>query len=117
MNGTDIIVYIPDASTAYRNVSHVLAPILSTHALKEGVRISLFDDGIPKKVVAEGILISKDPKEKIINLPLGPDNWLVFLDEATCLNYIFSGIDEDGITIAQAINNFVAWPKVNVIEN
>ncbi|GAA0152563.1 hypothetical protein LIER_11013 [Lithospermum erythrorhizon] len=106
---------LPDACSTGRQVHHVLAPISPAHALnKDGVKVELFGDGIPKEVVAKGILVRKDPKEKVANMPLGPVHWKIFLEDAVCPSYILSGSGDMVFTVGQAINNFLPWPKANV---
>ncbi|GAA0176328.1 hypothetical protein LIER_29337 [Lithospermum erythrorhizon] len=79
----------------------------------DGVKVDLFGDGIPKDVVAKGILVSKDHKEKVTNVPLGPDHWKIFLEEVICPSYILSGSGDNAFTVEQAINSFLAWPSAN----
>ncbi|GAA0186190.1 hypothetical protein LIER_33478 [Lithospermum erythrorhizon] len=100
-----------DGETADLHVHHVLALILPAHALnKDGVKVELFDDGIPKEVVSKGILVSKDPKERVANMPLDPDHWKIFLEDVVCPSYILSRSGDMVFTVGQAINSFLAWP-------
>ncbi|GAA0167370.1 hypothetical protein LIER_22316 [Lithospermum erythrorhizon] len=69
---------------------------------------------MPKEVVAKGILVRNDPKEKVANMPLGPDHWKIFLKDAVCPSYILSGSGDMVLTVGQAINSFLAWLKANV---
>ncbi|GAA0166772.1 hypothetical protein LIER_21853 [Lithospermum erythrorhizon] len=111
---------VPDASSIGRQVRHVLAPIsptLNNLYCQDGVKVDLFGDGIPKDVVAKGILVSKDPKEKVANMPLGPDHWKVLLEEVVCPSYILSGSGDNAFTVGQAINIFLAWPEAEPAGN
>ncbi|GAA0186601.1 hypothetical protein LIER_33889 [Lithospermum erythrorhizon] len=104
----NIVSQVPDKSSTGREVRHVpISPALN----KDSVKVDLFGDGIPKDVVAKGILVSKDPKEKVADMPLGPDHWKVFLEEAVCPSYILSGSGDNAFTVGQAIISFLAWPS------
>ncbi|KAG9135338.1 hypothetical protein Leryth_015222 [Lithospermum erythrorhizon] len=108
-DGESLVIYVG-------NMVSQVPDACSTALNKDGVNVELFGDGMPKEVVAKGILVSKDPKEKVANMPLGPDHWKIFLEDAVCPSYILSGSGDMVFTVGQAINNFLAWPKANVID-
>ncbi|GAA0142510.1 hypothetical protein LIER_03393 [Lithospermum erythrorhizon] len=104
------------ASSTGRHTRSVLEPrILPNIVSLDGIKVNLFSFGIPKIVDAEGVLVSKDPEEKVDNVPLGPDDWKIFVATAVHPNYEFCREANKKVsTIGRVIGKYVAWPISNV---
>ncbi|GAA0158293.1 hypothetical protein LIER_15365 [Lithospermum erythrorhizon] len=108
-----------DASNTGRHTRTVLEPRISPNIVSlDGIKGNFFCFGIPKIVVAEGVLVSKDLEEKVDNVPFGPDDWKIFVATAVHPNYEFCREANKKVsTIGRVIGKYVAWPISNVMES
>ena len=76
--------------------------------------MQLYCVGTPKVVVAEGRLVSKNPKDTVNGLPLGTEFVKVLVERALRPNQELCLHVKNATTIGQAVRKFILWPKINV---
>ena len=76
--------------------------------------MQLYCVGTPKVVVAEGRLVSKNPKDTVNGLPLGTEFVKVLVEKALRPNQELCLHVKNATTIGQAVLKFILWPKINV---
>ncbi|KAG8369916.1 hypothetical protein BUALT_Bualt14G0063100 [Buddleja alternifolia] len=81
-----------------------------------GNDVILFCSEIPKEIVAEGMLLSMDPNEKIDEFALGHEYVKVVIKKAMKPDYFLIRPRRGISTIRQAVGKSVAWEYVNVME-
>ncbi|KAG8363709.1 hypothetical protein BUALT_Bualt19G0050600 [Buddleja alternifolia] len=79
-----------------------------------GSDVILFCSEIPKEIVAEGMLLSMDPNEKIDEFALGHEYVKVVIKKAMKPDYFLIRPHRGISTIRQAVGKSVAWEYVNV---
>ncbi|GAA0154920.1 hypothetical protein LIER_12764 [Lithospermum erythrorhizon] len=80
-----------------------------------GTSVYLYCMGILKATVDKGVLVSKDPEETVDNMPLGRDDWKVFVADVIYPNYEFRRLGfKKELKLGQMIGKSVACPKSNV---
>ncbi|KAG8375897.1 hypothetical protein BUALT_Bualt09G0006900 [Buddleja alternifolia] len=84
--------------------------------IKVGSDVILFCSEIPKEIVAEGMLLSMDPNEKIDEFALGHEYVKVVIEKAMKPDYFLIRPRRGISTIRQAVGKSVAWEYVNVME-
>ncbi|KAG8375899.1 hypothetical protein BUALT_Bualt09G0007100 [Buddleja alternifolia] len=79
-----------------------------------GSDVILFCSEIPKEIVAEGMLLSMDPNEKIDEFAIGHEYVKVVIKKAMKPDYFLIRPRRGISTIRQAVGKSVAWEYVNV---
>ncbi|KAL3846340.1 hypothetical protein ACJIZ3_003743 [Penstemon smallii] len=79
-----------------------------------GSNVLLFCSEVPKESVAEGVVLSMDPKEEIDDVVLGPGFIKVVIKRAIEPNYYLLRPRKGVNTVGQAVGKIVAWQIANV---
>ncbi|KAK4484199.1 hypothetical protein RD792_011421 [Penstemon davidsonii] len=96
------------------------APNFLTPHERVGSNVLLYCSELPKESVAEGVVLSMDPKEEIDNVVLGPGFVKVVIKRAIEPNYYLLRPRKGVNTVGQVVGKVVAWQidneKPNEIE-
>ncbi|KAG8365812.1 hypothetical protein BUALT_Bualt17G0010800 [Buddleja alternifolia] len=79
-----------------------------------GSNVILFCLEIPKEIVAEGVLLSMDPNEKIDEIALGHEFVKVVIRKAIQPAYFLMRPRRGVSTVREAVGKSVAWEYVNI---
>ncbi|PIN09753.1 hypothetical protein CDL12_17664 [Handroanthus impetiginosus] len=112
IDGSELIVNEESAPYMHQE-SHLVLPKTPIYGLV-GSDVVLLCSEIPKEVVAEGVILSMDPKEEIDKVALGPEFVKVVIKKATQPNYYLERPRKAVSTVRDAVGKSVAWELVNV---
>ncbi|KAL3825477.1 hypothetical protein ACJIZ3_021506 [Penstemon smallii] len=77
------------------------------------INVLLFCSELPKESVAEGVILSMDPKEEINDVVIGPGFVKVVIKRAIEPNYYLLRPRKGVNTVGQAVGKIVSWQIAN----